>query len=342
MPCSVAQGIKRLRLDIEGARKVLTAEPGCIGHNWSILTSFLSRLTSLEELVIARVPPICLHGGPSHYTEHLQTPNHVFLPRLSALSVETVDPPRTNHNLDQISERWSKMNNEAELPIETLFVRITVGDRREEIDILDVISSSFPNIRHLSITSYDILHEEDEDNEDPWPRMIGQIIHFISGTALWIPPNSGHFTTMEEFSRRLAPMSYLAVIDIPILFLYREHRPQQLVERRSTPRTHASASALRTWQHSSKFRQYEDGMRKAMSEAAQVLVNTVPTLTSGNFWEPVKFEYTSEHRWEAIEWHIWLWRLDGDAQPMIAVNETPRIVTHDFVTNHDGMIDCSG
>ncbi|WWD19702.1 hypothetical protein CI109_104166 [Kwoniella shandongensis] len=347
VPDVVVRGVRRLELRLERPDKENTK---LIIPLWSAITTFLSSLTSLEELIIHHLP-LCRHHTQHTNLEDLRLPPHDFFPTLSALSIQVpcrycantlpmllvpaapnlqtlrfcagYGPLDCGDLLRNFHAVWSMRHPETQSRIKSLIIKLACITFQIVNGTLLAVSR-FPSIEKLS------LHQYTAYNDLPEAVMEIQEAPMESTDGLAITPRSQRIQHENCAILLLGAIPTLTYIDcmlaiIPHVYTFEKFwEPQLCDRRRSFTEDYQVFSAVRE--------RYDQRSRSSMMNNARALIKLLPRLESGAFW--------NQDPDNCYEWNRWTWKVDRtqtDLTPVFC--HVPIKIAPKFGRNQDGGMD---
>ncbi|WWD19700.1 hypothetical protein CI109_104164 [Kwoniella shandongensis] len=301
-PPDILKGIKRLEIDF-GEQDLASH---AVFPTWTTITTFLASLSNLEELIIKDLP-ICRHEHIGHTTESLRSPPYDFLPHLSALSIQ-----------------------------------VKCHDCTSLLPSLFILAA--PQIRHLKMcyengtfdTSTHVLRCTFADAAFKWSLRHHNDEFPVEKLFLRVPLDGRNALTALNTITSASRLRVLSIITCGIDPDHEYYAMDGLLSFSYEPDIGIIVSEwmiravnLIQLDSQSLFDRtmiYEENLKTAMVQAAQMLIDAIPSLKSGIFWEPS----------EPWSWNAWYWSLKDGIEPAIVTDSSPLSVCKSFALNRDG------
>ncbi|WVW86239.1 hypothetical protein I302_108281 [Kwoniella bestiolae CBS 10118] len=335
---------------------------------WSSFTLLLSRMTSLEELILDNLP-FCQHAR-SPQTDTLQLPPYPILPKVISLSIDprcnlcanafnqlfipaapnikhlrfrlaiskSQPSRRTKDNIEPIMAAWRKANDNQVMLLQTLCIRLfavprSVGKVQDYKDVCQL----WPTLTNLHVSRF-----SDSDHK------LQRVIAFVEATPNDPPdwlfrcynadgPKAAEddlcFQSIPQLCEWLELPQTLQELDLNWVISLNLERPLHVSpvagQRRGDPLpAHDPFPPLNT---ATSVGQYESRMKEAISSAALQILDSIPALERGFFWEDAFDGYKQN-------WYRWTWEKTVEKDDMVAINvcDNPQLYSEDFLTCRPG------
>ncbi|WRT70161.1 uncharacterized protein IL334_007155 [Kwoniella shivajii] len=301
--------------------------------------SFLSNLKSLSVDVIC---PFCSQDIPKLLVPPAPRMKHL---KISLAGCQIEVPPNglfgtgspisiTSDAItcfQEILEEWSKKNNGSRLDLRTLQLRYPPRPEDGTEDglgcMIQKVFEFLPNLEEFGITRFD---GEQEDlvagfiivgrQKSTWQFQMKDLeidgdspssIHELIST-LHPPPSLKRFDPVIVFKTHLTQPYYRSVSSFQTRSDFYSHR-------KSSMKSHRQSSLV-----------YENSLKEGMTAAAKALLEMIPSLERGSFWE-------QGTEWSKKDWNLWEWEnvtdVTGISRPFIA--DVPIRMSKDFVSCQD-------
>ncbi|WWC72076.1 uncharacterized protein I206_106036 [Kwoniella pini CBS 10737] len=301
------------------------------------LYPFLANLRSLAVQVSCpicaqEIPEVLLPAAPK--IQHLKSGVISRLPPLtSPIQVPMVFPTPTHpfDAINRIKTEWCKRNRRDELSLKTLHLIYLVPRGLQIEDQLGATTKRtleiLPHLEEFSITRFNDNYETMQSGI----KLKGKNVHghcsfSCEGPFMTGPEAISFEETLGDisFPTRLQTFDPVISISIPLT------RPiiGSVASIETTRSAFFGNKQCSNDQQIKETENYEATLKNAMVAAAQILIDNIPSLTSGTFWE--KGTERSKK-----DWNLWSWQkvmINGVSRPVIA--NKPDIMTKAFVSSH--------
>ncbi|WWC91769.1 uncharacterized protein L201_006716 [Kwoniella dendrophila CBS 6074] len=299
------------------------------------LYSFLPKLTSFSVEIIC---PICAEQVPKVLVPAMKNLEHLKFSLFGLPDLNVLGPGPWSDSLDpflkiqNLTDNWSKYNGEDGMKLKTLYLRYSPKPENDTPDqfksIIRRICDALPNLEELKITRFEIPIREDLRCGI---KLNGQLIqgewHFESGKS---EGEGDSKQSLQDLLLSLGLSPSIRILDPVLLIEIPEKRPTYSIP----SNTETFSSFLLSNQLSTSCEtqrdltgNYEVKLKEAMKVAAQIMINTVPSLEEGTFWE--KGTELSKKDWYLWKWHKII--VNGVSIPKL--RESPYMMSREFVSS---------
>ncbi|WWC64525.1 uncharacterized protein I303_107135 [Kwoniella dejecticola CBS 10117] len=332
---------------------------------WSTITTLLSRFTSLEELYLSH-SPLCQHRPKFTMTSQLKCPPLDFLPQLKSLAFEircsrcSVEIPSLfipacttlqhikmvmithNEGWDKLFDSWQRRHPELKLALKTLVLNL---DSEASInDELKRISKWGMGLKELHMIKVDrgglepgfFLGGKQVESTGSSFEQKWVFKHFEQEWITGLSDDDSNGEGWEEnkawteFLGALSKYHNLETFDCVINPHIDQGWPRNVI-----PHDEQKASEYNAYQKGmrtslERYKTTQPKLSSAMAAAARAMVETVPTLKNGYFWQ-YPYDWNSE---PAHIWRRWSWQRGGFGG--IKVEPVVELFASEWMINGDG------
>ncbi|WWD19697.1 hypothetical protein CI109_104161 [Kwoniella shandongensis] len=240
---------------------------------------------------------------------------------------------KSGHVITSIYDGWKERYPLDTPAIETLFIRLANGEE-SCASIIEAVSD-FPYLQTLHMSSF--KYSLSSVGNIQKINTIGAIIATPSTSGWDLKFSNSDIKDcypFELFPVILQSLPNLKSFDPMFVVEIDQPRPSPSYATRQITRSAAPSACIPSI---NAIVVYEERLREAMSVIAETMIQVVPSLTNGAFWESAWTNQTGQL------WHRWTWttkQVNGVRKVVVA--EVPQALTKDFASNLDGAMNRSG
>ncbi|WVW86238.1 hypothetical protein I302_108280 [Kwoniella bestiolae CBS 10118] len=300
------------------------------------LFPFIPKLKSLSVQVVCptcaeQIPNILVPAAPM--IQHLKMTVY-GLPKPPPLgqfadSDSWDDSPDPSTIIKDMAEAWCNNNKKDTMGLKTLYLRYwpkpgEITCNRFLSTIRDV-SKILPSLEELAVAEFG--YRETLRSGIGIRGKCADRTWSFECDAQSTEDDEPHFSSLEDTLSSLCLSSNLKVFDPVFVIVLDSKRPTMPIATRNQIRSSYEANRPAGRQNfQGLVKSHEGNLREAISGAAQIIMDTVPSLERGHFWE--KGTELSKK-----DWYRWTWRkVNCNGVSKVHVEEVPEYMSSDFVS----------